>query len=170
MPARFIPLLAVVFAAGCVGDVDSHEEARAAWLKTVSIMSDADAKIRGLAGAPATGVADRAESTPYSANQTYACPRGGTVSVRGNYFVDAADGAFTGLDYEVEFTRCAIDNLRIDGTLDYAVEVAEEGTTSTHVGELVWRGEVEGRCPIDMRDNPRGGTLCDFDAVLALGE
>lgn len=167
--ARFIPLLAVTVAAGCVGDVGSHEEARAAWLKTAAIMSDADAKIRGQAGAPAPAVSERAENAPYSADRTFACPREGTISVRGNYFVDAADGAFAGLDYEVEFSRCTIDSLRIDGLLDYAIELGDDGMTSTHVGELVWRGEVEGRCPIDMRDNPYSGTLCDFDAALALG-
>ncbi|MEZ4450104.1 MAG: hypothetical protein R3B09_11560 [Nannocystaceae bacterium] len=173
MLARRLPLLvalASVASVACVGDVSSHEEAREAWLKTVAVLDDGDARIRGTNGESLPPETEfRAGSMPYSANRTFACPTGGTVEFRGNYYLDPGDGAFLGYDYEVELKRCTVDGLRIDGLLDVNRESDADGGTITYSGEVTWHDEIQGKCPLDLTMNPVGGTLCDFEAKTVLG-
>lgn len=94
-------------------------------------------------------------------------------------------------EFEVKFRRCSVDGVKLGGEIDYSLAASlgptpeEPSFAWRYTGEVVFRGETEGRCEIDMeasgdtfeslRDVEArnfSGTVCGFDAeeIAALAE
>lgn len=86
-------------------------------------------------------------------------------------------------EFEVSFRRCRADGVKLGGEIDYSLAAGVGPTLEEpsfewrYTGEVVFRGEVEGRCEIDvevsgdtlesLRDveaRSFSGTMCGFDA------
>lgn len=164
-------MLPVILISACLGEVSSPDEAVKAWGKTMMIVGDGDEALRGNAG-EGIPLEDEAPDnmlpyfgTPFPVEGSVACPIEGTAAFTGNYFLNES-GAFLGYDYTIDFDGCIIGELQIDGILNVSRDEDIDDVYRTYTGELEWRGEVRGRCPLDWaRDYQSGsGNFCGFDA------
>jgi hypothetical protein len=121
------------------------------------------------------------------------CPEGGKMKLDGSASLDAELGNLDGwdayaslaleFDLGVDFRRCKVDGIKLGGDIDYALSIdvdTQSGAASldwSYTGDITFRGELEGRCEIDMHSTAssgdafsnlelRGyaGTMCGFDA------
>lgn len=121
------------------------------------------------------------------------CPEGGKIKLDGSASLDSSLGTVEGwdafaslaleFDLGVKFRRCKVDGVKLGGNLDYALtfDVDSAAGTATldwsYVGDVTFRGEIEGRCEIDMHASASSGdafsnldlrayagTMCGFDA------
>lgn len=121
------------------------------------------------------------------------CPEGGKMKLEGAASLAAdlgnLDGwdayASLGLEFDlgVGFRRCKIDGIKLSGDVDYSLSIdvdTQAGAASldwSYTGDVTFRGEVEGRCEIDMHATANSGdafsnlevrgyagTMCGFDA------
>lgn len=76
------------------------------------------------------------------------CPQGGQIRVAGVYDDDRE------FELTTAFTDCGADGVRLDGELELSagVDVGEDayGAWAAFTGELVFAGEVDGACSVDM--------------------
>ena len=121
------------------------------------------------------------------------CPDGGKMRLDGSATLDSQLGTVEGwdayaslaieFDLGVKFRRCKVDGVKLGGELDYALTFDVDSTAGTaslewsYTGDVTFRGEVEGRCEIDMHASAQSGdafsnldvrayagTMCGFDA------
>ena len=121
------------------------------------------------------------------------CPDGGKMKLDGSASLDSDLGTVEGwdayatlaieFDLGVKFRRCKIDGVKLGGDLDYALTFDVDSATGTaaldwsYTGDVTFRGDVEGRCEIDMHASGSSGdafsnldvrafagTMCGFDA------
>jgi hypothetical protein len=129
------------------------------------------------------------------------CPDGGKIKLDGSASLNSEIGNLDGwdayaslaveFDLGVTFRRCKVDGVKLGGDLDYALTFDVDtaaGAASlewSYTGEVTFRGDIEGKCTIDMHASAssgdafsslaaRGyaGTMCGFDAeeVSAMAE
>ena len=117
----------------------------------------------------------------------YSCPGGGNAQFEGqaaaNIIYGEADANFS---YDVSFDNCSAHGVVIDGSLAYAktaeLRAGLMETTLTWNGDLVWSGEVNEECTIDVTgsssvsmstqgfsyDSTLDGSVCGADASTEL--
>lgn len=172
-------ILVGLFAVGCGGGEElGSRDAKVAWENTQQALSG------GESGQPGALV---------GTSWTYDCGEGGTAkwevdvdtSLGGFGDFDAeptTSGATVSATYNVFFKRCKIDGVKITGDLSYEVGVVttdtSAATTWSYTGDLVYRGDVQGSCIIDMTGSvgaseagasvSYSGTICGNDASETL--
>jgi hypothetical protein len=121
------------------------------------------------------------------------CPSGGKMKLDGSLSLDSQLGTVEGwdayadvaveFDLGVKFRRCKVDGVKLGGELDYSLTFDVDTTAGTasldwsYVGDVTFRGDVEGRCTIDMHASASSGdafsnldvrayagSMCGFDA------
>lgn len=121
------------------------------------------------------------------------CPEGGKMKLEGQASLESELGTVEGwetyagialeFDLGVKFRRCKVDGVKLGGHLDYALSVNADSTAGTasldwsYTGDVTFKGDVEGRCEIDMHASADSGdafsnldvraytgTMCGFDA------
>ena len=121
------------------------------------------------------------------------CPEGGKMKLEGSASLNSDIGTVEGwdayanlaleFDLGVKFRRCKIDGVKLGGNLDYSLTMDVDSTAGTasldwsYTGDVTFRGDVEGRCEIDMHASASSGdafsnldvrayagTMCGFDA------
>jgi hypothetical protein len=121
---------------GCGGDENtlSQEEAGQAFAS----LSQATTSVEAAAREASLEISDNEISA------TVTCLNGGFASVAGIF--DSNES----FSLSVEFNSCTETNITIDGSLDYAATVTENGITTIMDGSLSFSGAVEGNCTIDV--------------------
>lgn len=165
----------------CGGQL-SKDDAQKAWTATSS----------GLAGGTAMAsnqAALTAGEPAFTISFEWECPQGGSAGfdrdygVSGDYAAGAATAEFT---FHVTYADCGIQDIVVDGTLDYALNYEGDQNNFAMVydynGNLSYSGAVAGACVIDMTgrlDMATGGgslslsmdyegTICGYDAAETL--
>ena len=141
-------MVIALFAQACVVQgLDDPDRAAQGWRSTQNAMSDA-----GIHAAPsAVGLAAAGTVGPDGVSGavtgTFDCDAGGTmvVAAAGDVTDDAVTGAVT-----VEFDECTVDDVTIDGTLEYEGYVGDARVSASIRGDVVWSGAVDGSCEIDV--------------------
>ncbi|MEX1365778.1 MAG: hypothetical protein AB1Z98_21805 [Nannocystaceae bacterium] len=94
------------------------------------------------------------------------CPDGGKMKLDGSASFDTDLGNLDGwdafgslaleFDLDVKFRRCKVDGVKIGGEMTYALDIGVDSSTGSaslawsYVGDLRFRGDIKGRCEIDM--------------------
>lgn len=121
------------------------------------------------------------------------CPSGGKMKIDGRTSLMSELGGLEGwdpyaslaleFDLDVKFRRCKVDGVKLGGDLHYALDVDVDSTAGeaslewSYTGDVTFRGDIEGRCEIDMVASARSGdaftdlevrayagTMCGLDA------
>ncbi len=93
------------------------------------------------------GVDSAAQAASVSGNQVTAtanCAGGGSASVTGTF-----DGR-EAFNLDVDFQGCSESNITVDGTLQYAAAITDNGAAITMTGSLTYSGQIEATCTIDV--------------------
>lgn len=125
------------------------------------------------------------------------CPSGGKIKLDGEASLVSEIGDLEGwdtyaslaieFDLDAKFRRCKIDGIKIGGDLHYALDMAVDtdvgGATLewSYIGDITFRGDIEGRCEIDIVSSAQSGdafsdldvraytgTMCGFDVAEEL--
>ncbi|MCX4245738.1 hypothetical protein [Paraliomyxa miuraensis] len=114
------------------------------------------------------------------------CPNGGKLKLDGAASLDAEIGdvegwdTYAGLaiefDLDVAFRRCKVDGTKIGGDLHYALDVNADTDAQavtlewSYVGDVTFRGDIEGRCQIDIVSSANSGNaFSDLDVRAYTG-
>ncbi|MCA9649152.1 MAG: hypothetical protein H6712_02350 [Myxococcales bacterium] len=126
------------------------------------------------------------------------CPDGGKMKLEGSATLDTDLGNLDGwdafatfameFDLSVDFRRCKVDGVKINGDLDYSLDIDADSTTGSatldwaYTGEVRFSGEVKGSCEVDMHASAStgnafsdlevrayAGTMCGFEAGEVAG-
>ena len=121
------------------------------------------------------------------------CPSGGKMKLEGSATLNSELGTVEGwdafgnlaleFDLGVKFRRCKVDGVKLGGHLDYSLSFDVDTASGTaglewsYVGDVTFRGDVEGRCEVDMHASASSGdafsnldvrafagTMCGFEA------
>lgn len=185
-----LPLLAL----GC-GAVEGQEDAgrgMRAMMKMLGVGAPAAALMATTHDRPADFRAFGLDGS-VRVDATLDCPDGGKMKLDGAVSLDSEVGNLEGwdayaslaLEFElgVDFRRCKVDGVKLGGELDYSLSVAADSTTGTaslewrYTGDVTFRGDIEGRCEIDMSASASTGdafsnldvraytgSMCGFEA------
>lgn len=74
------------------------------------------------------------------------CPGGGSMHVTAEGEVDSAQ---VHGQLRIDFQACTVEDVTIDGTLDYEGIVEEHRVFAEYHGDLEWSGAVSGTCAVD---------------------
>ena len=119
----------------------SKADARIGWRNTQMALANA-----GVATAwSATGTVN-ADGVSGSVMGDVECPGGGSMHVSAEGDVD--DAQVHG-QLRIEFHACTVDDVTIDGFVDYEGIVEDSRVAAEYHGDLEWSGAVEGTCAID---------------------
>ena len=165
-----------MMAVGCGGDISEGDAAKG-WAATNSVLSNGNS----MASASGNGPEDAFSGLDYSF--AYACPEGGSADFKGKITLESIYGEF---DWDVTYDNCGSEGVIIDGTLGFSLDTlsteTEYSLTYTYAGELIYSGDVDGVCVIDMvggtavnttetsisYDVAYKGSICGHDASEAL--
>lgn len=102
------------------------------------------------------------------------CPDGGKMKLDGRATLNSELGnldgwdAFANLaiefDLAVDFRRCKVDGVKINGDMAYALDIDADSTTASaelewsYVGDVRFSGKAEGTCSVDMSASASTGT------------
>ena len=168
--------LVASMAVGCGGEISEGDAAKG-WEATNKVLSSGNS----MASASGNGPEDSFAGLDYSFD--YTCPEGGSAEFTGKITLESIYGEF---DWDVAYNNCGSDGVIIDGTLDFSLDTrsteTEYSLTYTYTGELVYSGDVDGVCVIDMvggtavnttetsisYDVAYKGSICGHDASEAL--
>ncbi|MCH9683911.1 MAG: hypothetical protein K0V04_20935 [Deltaproteobacteria bacterium] len=94
------------------------------------------------------------------------CPDGGKLKLEGNAQLNTDLGDLDGwsgfgslaleFDLDVKLRRCKVDGVKMRGDLHYSLAIDVDGTEGSaslewgYSGDVTFRGDVKGRCEIDM--------------------
>lgn len=164
--ATIIVALAVL-APGCAEDQPADKDsARSGWRSTEAALGQA-----GIAtGWSGTGTVD-AHGTSGAVFGNINCADGGSMYVEaaGEVTDERVVGAVS-----IEFDKCNVDGVVIDGVLDYSAEVTSAKVTAAINGDLEYSGDAEGQCTIELAATVTsggasvgatsvGGSMCGYD-------
>lgn len=136
-------LLPVVFGLLACGaePTQSKADARMGWRNTQTALASA-----GVTTAwSGSGMVD-ADGVSGTVMGEVACAGGGSMHVAAEGEVD--DAKVHG-QLRIEFNDCTVDDVTIDGFLDYEGTVEEHRVAAEYHGDLEWSGAVSGTCAID---------------------
>jgi hypothetical protein len=141
-------MITALFLQACATDgVDDPDRAAQGWRSTQTAMAGAGIRTMPGAGDLSGSGSVGPDGVSGTVMGTIACTEGGSMTVVavGDVTHDAVSGALT-----VEFEGCKVDDVTIDGQIEYEGYVDDGRVSASIRGEVVWSGAVEGTCDIDV--------------------
>ena len=156
-----------LLAPGCAeGPTADKDSARSGWRSTEAALGQAGIST-GWSGSGTVS----ASGTSGAVYGNTGCTDGGSMYVEaaGEVTDERVVGAVS-----IEFDKCNVDGVIIDGVLDYSAEVTEDKVTGAIVGDLEYSGDAEGHCTIELAATVSssgtsvgaasvGGSMCGYD-------
>lgn len=118
----------------------SEADARIGWRSTQQALGDA-----GVTTASGTATVDP-DGVSAMATGTTDCEGGGSMHVVAD--ADVEDDRVQAR-LQIDFDACTVDDVTIDGSLDYEALVEEHHVVAEYHGDLEWSGAVSGSCAVD---------------------
>jgi hypothetical protein len=140
--SRFLLLPIVIALAACEAEpTQSKADAQLGWRNTQMALSSA-----GVTTAwSATGMVGP-DGVSGAVMGDVECPGGGSLHVSAEGEVDAAQ---VHGQLRIDFHACTVDDVTIDGYLDYEAIVEEHRVAAEYHGDLEWSGALSGSCAVD---------------------
>jgi hypothetical protein len=146
------PVLALctltALALGCHSNEPANEpadldSARAGWRSTELVMAEAGIDVQG----SSSSVTIDQNGISAMVTGTLSCPEGGSLTFDTDTQVS---DDLVAANVELEFDGCGADGVVIDGHLETATEVTDTNVSTSITGELLFSGDAQGTCEIDI--------------------